>query len=472
MNWGVVVPLLVLLAAPAQSLDHDENQVICTLAVRIPGGTAEDLENIREQPVPPSMAAAFADAPCNAVPQNSLLDWHLRVGDEATTTAALDYIEQRRGANTPDPAAYAAELERAFAKATPDLRKFVKLRAANKYPEAERLRSHSKSIKRLNALAETYNGHGFVARSFVQAARFWHSPALLARARPHLDLVLTARKVLDAVPTEPEFDPRQHTLFYDDMVNFPALLNQQAETLQYDFDGASRPGSELLASYDEDARDELMNLAEDGLNLRAERAESESTESLFKVMDDYPNFPHDVSELWALEVQADLADARRAPVTLRSCDPREWDRAHAVLAILASQEDMPWAPNGYGRPVVREPFKDQRIALYLDKVRCHGTIADGAAAAGDENIAHYQFALIFETLDMARQLVQPDENPARFRQIATAFADTLARCRAYAATTPDYSPLCTISYSRPLATYFETNLAALDAIASGATASE
>ena len=70
--------------------------------------------------------------------------------------------------------------------------------------------------------------------------------------------------------------------------------------------------------------------------------------------------------------------------------------------------------------------------------------------------------------------MQPDEAPSRFRGVAASYLETAARCRELAATSVDGRPFinCHFAISPRLEAYFRTSLAALDTIATAATAPE
>lgn len=469
-GWPVAA-ILALLAAPAAGQEADEAEIICILTLRTPDGTAEDYRSIRTNPIPPSMAAAFEDRPCGGINQNALLAWHLRVGDEATTTAALDFIEAKKAPDSENPEDYAAELATALATAQKDLAKYAALWKQSKTSEATRLRRKSKSFRHLDALIRQYDGHIFTARSFYEAARYFQSRDLLARAERHLAMVNAGLAILSAPEhLAPEYEG--HLWFESDGNYADIVLPELMAALRHSLDGVETPRPRPLQKYDDEPVGDLRKIVEEGVPLREAKSLYPDAELLWAALDEDQHYIWTIVMLWDAEAQVEMAEVASTNPRTARCDVNHFDRASSGLAMLAQDHEEAYSLNGYRSPLLWGGYGDKRIALLLDKSRCWSKLAERADDQDDPELAAmFATKAIYPLID-ARQLVQPDESPTRFRQIASRYLEAAEECARLHALTQGGEEYCPAAQDPRLKAYFETNLAALDAIAAGATAPE
>lgn len=127
-------------------------------------GTLEDTAQIRSVPAPDSFRRQLEAGGCTtfSLVNESLVTWHLAFGDEASTAAALSYLEQhftrRRSIRT--------DLAEAVARAV--------ARPGRKADAAS-----------LPALVAEAGNYRFLAMEFARAADFFRSPILLEQARAY-----------------------------------------------------------------------------------------------------------------------------------------------------------------------------------------------------------------------------------------------------------------------------------------------
>src|ERR1700754_3908043 len=104
-----VVAALLALSLPAAAQDTPgETGEDCIAIGTIWGGSSADVARIAEQPVPESFQRTFLGGGCArfSLIVQSLVEWHLAFGNEASTTAALDFL----AANMMPDRDYAADL--------------------------------------------------------------------------------------------------------------------------------------------------------------------------------------------------------------------------------------------------------------------------------------------------------------------------------------------------------------------------
>lgn len=469
-GWPVAA-ILALLAVPAAGQEADEAEVICILTLSTPDGTAEDYRNIRTNPIPPSMAAAFEDRPCGGINQNSLLAWHLRVGDEATTTAALDFIEAKKAPVAGDPQRFAADLAASLEAAEKDVAKYAVLWTERKTREAQRLRRKSKSFSRLDALMRQYDGHVFTARSFYEAARYFQSRELLARAERHLAMIDAGFAILKSPDhLAPEYAGH---LWFDNEGHYADLvLPELMAALRHSLNGIEKPRPRPLQMFDDEPVGDLRKIVEEGVPLREAKSLYPDAELLWAALDADQHYIRTIVMLWDAEAQVEMAEVASTNPRTARCDVNHFDRASSGLAMLAQDHEEAYSLTGYRSPILWGGYGDRRIALLLDKSNCWSKLARRADDQGDPELAAvFADKAIYPLID-ARQLVQPDESPTRFRQIASRYLESAKECARLHALTQGGEEFCPAAHDTRLKAYFETNLAALDAIASGAKAPE
>ena len=177
-------PAAAWAGAPNDQAEPTER--ICLAVAIMWGGTAEDVRHIRDIPVPVSYRHLYEDDPCQNFgwPMETLVTWHLAYGDEASTRAALAYLEAHFTEHMPAPARLTSLLAGAVRAAGPALRAAEPGLAAggSHYLEAHRALERHPSVRRLWDLTGAREHFLFLARQYLRAAEVFASPAFLARA--------------------------------------------------------------------------------------------------------------------------------------------------------------------------------------------------------------------------------------------------------------------------------------------------
>ncbi|MFO6430727.1 hypothetical protein ACLBKT_11635 [Erythrobacter sp. W302b] len=146
---------------------------------------------INDVPIPQSFRDRFFGDPCTRfqLVLGSLLDWHLKHGDDRSAIAALRFLEQELiGGLEPD---FAENFERTWASAARDAGALLeRRRLKNPSASEEQLRidmtaafEKLKSIKKLQAEAEKIGEAQFIATEYTRAAESFGSRELLGEAR-------------------------------------------------------------------------------------------------------------------------------------------------------------------------------------------------------------------------------------------------------------------------------------------------
>ena len=216
LPWvGTITPVLyrillfVALLAPLPTAAQDRNTfdpqeeeevTIClTYATRWLGVTA-DIRDIERIPVPDSFRQEFeSTAPCKHLQPESLIDWHLAFGTEASGVAALTYLERAYTKDAPGLDRYVEQLEDAWRAAQRDLRRAHKIEQPEglSYSVRWRFIGQSKTIQRLRALGyDSYGSYRFLAEQYLKVAEEHHSLMLLEIAQRYIGAVQTGAEML------------------------------------------------------------------------------------------------------------------------------------------------------------------------------------------------------------------------------------------------------------------------------------
>lgn len=463
---------LALALWPATSFAQDDGgeELICTLAAHGWGGTDDEVRRVDEEPVPPSFREIFEGDGCDRFQliENSLLTWHLHLGNEASTIAAAEYYERHKTPQLIDPDRLETQLQNAWAEAWPTLQQTAALYGSSNFREANRLRLEAPDMAALNALARKVKNHRFMANIWLSGARFFDSPTMLRRAEPHM-AVMTAFDRFFSLIAE------QHgTLGRYGIENaYEWETGYRLQTARYgnlraallgDFSArATRPEADLS-----DAQYDLEDYVQDQRPLNQIDHQTPGAEYIYEELQNQSNWVLDQLLLWTEYAYADLLRQEPPARYERRCDSRQLFNAKAGLLALERQSYGSDRIYRLGRFGLSSDFRHARIALLLAQVTCHQTASDNAIADNDPETAHGALVSVLQGLAEIRLLLQPDEAPTRFRQIASRYLAGLDQCRELIATLPVRGSGCTHGHDRQLEVYFRRNLDALDDIVIGA----
>lgn len=193
---GPVVVALLFAAPPALAQDESyENEeqggLICvSIGIRWSGTPAEQKE-IRTTPVPASFLSILNAGGCSSwqLMKTSLLDWHIRHGDEQSAQAAVRFLESRFSASI--ESGFPDEFATVWKKALRDGQEYLDRRqitdedftGAKWYREIEPAVMGLKSVRKLRDIAERLESAEFVAGEYTRAADALFSRSLLEEAR-------------------------------------------------------------------------------------------------------------------------------------------------------------------------------------------------------------------------------------------------------------------------------------------------
>lgn len=185
--------------------DTQTSGVICVAVARGWAGSNVERAQIKEVPVPQSFRDLFFGDPCTrfSLVHGSLLDWHLKYGDERSALAALRFLEgELIGGIKPD---FVEDFETTWFNAAEDAEALLERgRLSNPSANEERLFidmkaafEKVKSIKKLQAEAEKIGGAQFIATEYTRAAESFGSRVLLDEARRVHDLTVAGMAFID-----------------------------------------------------------------------------------------------------------------------------------------------------------------------------------------------------------------------------------------------------------------------------------
>jgi hypothetical protein len=194
MNWrtGLAVLLSVNFApnfAGAQSpTSAEEVENICMPTLRVWRGTTEDIRQIQQTPVPESFKTGVGGGCGGPIRADFLVGWHLRYGSEDTVQKALRFIEKRDGASD----AISGQLGRDLANALAELN--IEFQAEDEREDSrldvsqpDKLRkfiTNTPSVAKLRRIKDTLN-FDLLDRInlYMSGAEIFRSKQLAARAR-------------------------------------------------------------------------------------------------------------------------------------------------------------------------------------------------------------------------------------------------------------------------------------------------
>ncbi|HMT44897.1 MAG TPA: hypothetical protein PKA59_10105 [Chakrabartia sp.] len=174
----------MLLPAPAlpQEQGDPEEGMICLAIGRRWQGSAEETRRIETDPVPASFTAIQQSGTCAAFQllSNSLIDWHMNFGTEASIRPALRHYAGGRFDVPEGP-----DWETLWRRAAPALERAEAAAADKADPiAAARVMSADKAGMALLTRIRTWQSRIEAAHHYLRAADLWQSRTLLADARP------------------------------------------------------------------------------------------------------------------------------------------------------------------------------------------------------------------------------------------------------------------------------------------------
>lgn len=478
MRWmAAICGVLAAFAAPASAQDDGAQDggedMICLTFARGWWGSAEELRRIRKEPAPQSYRDVFESGGCERFQLivSSLMSWHFAMGDETTATGAASYLEEHSLRQPLAASEVEPQLRRAWDAAWPAIEQHARLIAANDFDAANTLRRDNRNFVALDRLFGRIGSHAFVADTWLDGARFYASPAMTRRASPHMAVLEAFERFMVSV------EPQNATLGsariegiwdwdFDRRWVFRRHASLRAALLG-EIDALPPVSNERPT----DAQYELEEYLQEGGMIQEIESREEDFETLFAEVDANPNWAREQILIWREEAFSDLArDSRPGTASMagRPCDTQKLYHVMQGLAALEFDGHGAHEIMGYRRISLGPSERDDRIALLLAESDCLYAATERAVQASDPEGAHGSLGRSLDALAIARQLVQPDESPGRFRQIAERYLSRLERCRTLVAWSTQGLHTCAGSQDTGLQAYFETNLAALPAIMVGA----
>jgi hypothetical protein len=400
----------LLLADPAVG----DDQVICV------GGPAWrpsllDSARIEAEPVPASYRALFeSKAPCVrwALDEAKIVDWHLAFGNEQGITAALAYLERDHVRDIPPTGRYRAELDRAWRRALPDLRRAsAKVQTPGlDYSVKHRFMAGSATVLRFNALADAREKYRFLAEQYLRAAEEFASAPLLEKAKPFLDATLEGTQLLESLenqaPAAGLLDFNLHRFRTDDLQMRAAILRArlsrspsdvaEAERIVQSFE---RPLYRRLAETVSSGGDGFCEISDGWSQSEALRAACEADED--SIRDRLTNY-------WINRAMLDFVSGNRKA--------RSDELAFRLLDLERSGEQ--------GRCCYRRAEEDL-LRLRLLSAEDHRRRLEAGGAEDDDPTRSWRDAL--DDLSEAEKLAPVHSSPARFRRIALAWLEVWRR---------------------------------------------
>jgi hypothetical protein len=415
MPIGLLAGLILAATFPAAARGQaPEPPQVCVSVLIGWSGNKDDRQHIETTPVPESLKKIWLGHDCAAgsFDHNSLLEWHLKFGSPQSTMEALSWVETTSMANVLTPGAF----RRHAAK---------DLEAAKKGAAADTDRAN-RDIAALDAYA-------FLAGQYLRAAEFFHSPVLLAKAKPYVDVSRTGLDLfypgtLVALQSSPEpcpncFDPQ----WYE--------FNRERELpLRYAIEQAYQTGS----PQDLAKAQNLLDQTPGGRDLMSQAAyqfsmtpkdpcdggngpHQELPPTLAKACDTEQDLTKRLVRYWRDRAMLDLVLARSVN-TVHDLGLSSLDIATELFKLTRSGFD------GGGGLLYTEQ-DDELIELYL--ADAEATLSRAREHPQNDGLCEPCY---FRYLNAAVAIVSPVLNPNRFRQLAAAYAQVCL--------IPDAATLC------------------------------
>ena len=430
---GAIALAMLAVESPASAQAAPDAPVECILIGHLWSGTTADIAAIATVPVPPSYQREFFAGPCNFLIKSTLIDWHLAFGDEASTAAALGFLDTNMAGKSPFAANLAARITAARRDRNPD---------------------------RVRALADQAHTYLFLARQYLRAAEFYGSPALLAQAAhyaaPAIAAVAASKARIDGANDGDAGSIEDNDDQADAVEIQLAVVRAQITRTAEDLDTATAMLVAKQEPFFATAAKEAYQHGDDFCDI-GERSDLESYAKACRE-DEFDRRAivwlhyRALLDIVAIDVSRDPAKAEGL-TSLESVD---------AIVRIAHRDEQAHGRIGAGR---YSPADDAEVALRI--ARADALTRFAGATPGQAYDAGRLLNNALVELMQAEALVPPTASPGRFRQIALRFL--VAYDRAVAVEDrerPDRATLGNPVIDRE-AVYFRTMLPLLKPIAEG-----
>ena len=384
--WLLACLLMVWAPSAAAAGEKDKEEgAICLAVAHHWSATLSETRNIRTVPIAPGFRAIMDGDSCARfqLAKRSLIDWHLAFGNEASTAAALSYLEAELLRGLPGPTLYTQALRDARQRAGPK-------QSSNDRPSAHR--------KRFEQLADKNYPYRQIAQFALAAAEEFGSLPLLVRSEAAIGALEGWLEVAGA----DESSAADRSTVHDDET-LTTTLRTRAAVLRADLTRSEADIQAAEALLQSAERPYVMALGEEayrGGEDFCEIDEENSTESARQACADDDFLAEQVIGYWHNRAMLDLvkgvADDRSVDIVLRLLE-RERISSSRRCCHLGDMGDL------------------LRLRLMLAD-RHRGALAKQAVDGEDEGYEHWWEAL--DQLEEAEALTRPDVAPERFRRIA------------------------------------------------------
>jgi len=413
----------------------ESSEAVCLPFALIWRGSNDDVRDIDRLPVPSSYRLSFSAGGCNLI-RESIIDWNLSFGTEATTTAALAFLESAYTAEAGPPDRFVAALRDDLAKAEPDFPEARALSLLNGTAAdvAARRFYGKRSIMRLRNRLEALDHFVLLATQYLRAAEFYRSRTLLGRAETYAaaveaaaDLLTTAgmfdkaneafaaRFGIDSYRADQIEDLRmRHSVIAASLTLEPARL-ASAEAVMQRYD---RPVFQQITQSADDSRDPICEGQSSG------EAESE----IAKACDGEDNFDRRVLVYYRNRASLDLAQAEsKACAVLAYRDLQNFDAAVRLIENAhAGEEHRGGWPRYYDEELFGLHLARASLALRFAEVPAGPAGISDSSACEVGQLYHQALGELKKALASAGA----PQSPARFRIAATMYLTTYAKARA------------------------------------------
>lgn len=437
----------------ARTVPADElEETICIVPLTLWSGGLEDTRDIAGVPVPESYRRMLGRGPCNTLDVPSLITWNLSFGDEASTAAALRFLEQSPQFKVPDAHGFVRDLDRPWARDLAAYRAAARRRDLHPGKDATLAFGNNPAVRRIWVLRDTGESFILLAGQYLRAAEFFSSTAMLDKAFTYLKPSSEIVRVLAG-------DARVAMADGDD-VGLPAYrvnevrdLEMRAAILKARLSRTSADLAAAKASLDAQDLALLKRAAEnayengDGL---CDVGDEEHLADIKRACDTENDFEGRVLRYWRARAQFDLLEG--------GLGQRRTDSFNLALKLLEHKLRDPWEAVENS---IREDAGDAIAALLLQRFEAENLAVDGVTN-GNPVLAEEQRSYALGFLVRAERFVPPMANASRFRQIAERYLTAWRALERGSSERRALSP----GLARE-AVYLERVLSALPQIASG-----
>ena len=443
---ALFVAAMTVMATPAHAAKRAvPEDLICVTIAHLWTGTGEDVANIASTPVPESYRRMFFAGGCTrfSLVVESLIDWHLAFGDEASASAALAFLEQGLMDDKPKFVALDNALISARHAAEPDFaaaRRKVDREGRDSIEAVGRDLFARPAVARLRVLTQVQEDETFLAAQYLRAAQLFGSERLLRQARRYFISADAGYKALtgpafrgDAGDTR--FEPRvpDRTIAAgSDLQLAMAVVTAQVTDKAEDVDRADATLRAHLTPWFAAAPRQGDNMGRDLCDVGAR----EDLKPYREACESEPEFERRVISYWRHRAELDLVMARhpdlfivktratagasRAPVDV-AVSLEFIDSFEAAMRLIEVTGPQQGTEMGLRR---RTAATEAKAALYLaradTRARLAASLPDLRTWQARCDITRTLQGAIND-LALAEALVPASEAPTRFHQIATRF---------------------------------------------------